>query len=359
MGHLKTAIFALYFVMAISLSMAQDTLRVLPASGIPGTDSVSVNIALINSQPVLALQFDIKDSSNFLELSGIKETARTENFTLEATDFDTLCRIIIFDLLGSAIPEGKGTIAELYFDVSPQTNVSRIRLMLQNVTVSAIDAQPLDFVIDDTLFTVPSPVPVELANFSAKQAGNEIILTWRTLSESSNAGFEVQRRDEMNDFERIALVKGHGTTVIPHDYEYRDNICTESCIWYRLKQIDFNGSFCYSREIQIAPQLPGKFKLVQNYPNPVTRSESGLQTNFGVELPFRSDVTVSIYNVLGQRIRVIVQEELGAGLHSFQWDGKNEAGILVPAGMYLYRLQAKSSDGKRFFQSARKLAILP
>lgn len=84
-----------------------------------------------------------------------------------------------------------------------------------------------------------------------------------------------------------------------------------------------------------SPALPDRVDLAQNYPNPFNG-----ETVIDLSLPARTDVTLELYNILGQRVRTLVDEPLGAGEHRLTWDGAYESGRQAPSGIYFYRLQA-------------------
>jgi hypothetical protein len=84
--------------------------------------------------------------------------------------------------------------------------------------------------------------------------------------------------------------------------------------------------------------LPGNFALGQNYPNPFNPD-----TEIRFELPTRAHVNISIYNLLGQRVRVLIDEERSAGYHTVTWDGRNSFGEGVSSGVYLYKMDTGNS----------------
>ena len=94
-------------------------------------------------------------------------------------------------------------------------------------------------------------------------------------------------------------------------------------------------------------QVPEVFELQQNYPNPFNP-----ETSIRFQLPVISEVTLSIYNLKGQLVRKLVNEEKQAGFHTVTWDAKNNAGNNVPSGVYLYRIQAGA------FTDVKKLTLL-
>jgi hypothetical protein len=96
-----------------------------------------------------------------------------------------------------------------------------------------------------------------------------------------------------------------------------------------------------------APLVPTEFRLEQNYPNPFNP-----ETTIRYQLAKRANVVLEVYNMLGQRVRALVEHEQTAGVHTVMWDGHNEAGHEVAAGVYLYRLRAGE------FVATRKLALI-
>src|SRR3970040_843358 len=110
-------------------------------------------------------------------------------------------------------------------------------------------------------------IPVELISFIATANGKEVTLIWTTATELNNQGFEVQRKFGSNDFVTIGSVKGYGTTTSPNNYTYIDKLTDAGKYFYRLKQIDYGGTFEYSNEIEVEVRIINKFTLEQNYPN--------------------------------------------------------------------------------------------
>jgi hypothetical protein len=195
------------------------------------------------------------------------------------------------------------------------------------------------------------------------------LLEWETLSETNNYGFEVQRRPESDpQYQTLAnsFIPGHGTTLEPHNYAYTDNTVTLGQWWYRLKQIDLYGTVHYTDGIQVdvvtdvgedpLPEqdpLPTAFAMDQNYPNPFNPS-----TRIEYALPHESYVTLKIYNVLGQEVISLVDEQLPAGYFAVAWDGRTAAGGHLSSGVYFYRLAATDATGEAPFTSLKRLLLL-
>ncbi len=188
--------------------------------------------------------------------------------------------------------------------------------------------------------------PVELTSFTASANGSTVSLNWSTATELNNKGFEVERRLNDGSFAQIGFVNGHGSTAEPQNYSFSDNPGAGVHV-YRLKQVDFDGSFEYSNEVEIEIVIPAEFSLGQNFPNPFNPST---KINFGLAVD--SKVSLKLYNSLGQEVAVLINTNMQAGSHVYEFNGKN-----FVSGVYFYQLEATSSDGKNF-SSVKKLVLM-
>jgi len=190
-----------------------------------------------------------------------------------------------------------------------------------------------------------SIVPVELVSFSAIVSNNSVELTWNTATELNNSGFVIERRktidERSEEWEAIGFVNGNGTTSQSHSYSFSDFDISTGKYWYRLKQIDFNGTFTYSNEVEVDLSLPHIFSLAQNYPNPFNPITTIKYTIPNVTLSGNaiegSRVILIIYDLLGNEITTLVNENKPAGNHEVSFDAKN-----LSSGTYFYKLQAGS-----------------
>ena len=103
---------------------------------------------------------------------------------------------------------------------------------------------------------------------------------------------------------------------------------------------------------QRTARIPAELELYPNYPNPFAPGHREGITHFRYALPLSSDVTIRIYNELGQEVRTFNASRQRAGIHTLMWDGRNDDGALLPAGTYFYQVQA----GK--FRATKKLLLL-
>ena len=180
------------------------------------------------------------------------------------------------------------------------------------------------------------PLPVELNTFSAIKSENSVELKWSTATEVNNYGFEIQRSEvgsqkSAASWTKIGFVKGNGNSNSPKDYTYTDNSNLSSGKYsYRLKQIDNDGQFEYSKVVDVSFNAPTEFSLKQNYPNPFNPS-----TVISYALPSQSYVTIKVYDILGNEVASLVNKEQAEGEYKITFDANN-----LSSGIYFYKLTA-------------------
>ena len=172
-------------------------------------------------------------------------------------------------------------------------------------------------------------VPVELKNFTAAVFVNDVKLSWSTVSETNNHLFEIQKNSGYG-FETIGDVNGYGTSTQLHSYSFADKGLNDGTYFYRLKQVDYNGTFKYSGEVKVVINTPLMFELGQNYPNPFNPT-----TKIEYSIPRNGIVTLKVYNTLGQEVASLVNEIEETGNHKVTFNAAN-----LSSGVYYYRLQA-------------------
>lgn len=187
---------------------------------------------------------------------------------------------------------------------------------------------------DGYLSTGPtSPLPVELATFEATVEGEDRVrLTWRTASETNNAGFQVQRQHGASDsWQKVGFVDGNGTTSQPQSYTFADAQMPYSAdtLRYRLAQRDLDGTVHYSDPVSIERGGVNQLTLLGTYPNPVRE-----QATLRYAVPERQDVTIHLYDVLGQKVRTVT-----AGSQEGRLTVRIDVSDLS-SGMYMLRLKA-------------------
>lgn len=177
-------------------------------------------------------------------------------------------------------------------------------------------------------------VPVEMTSFTASSVKNKNILLWQTATEKNNSGFEVQRSANKVNFEKIGFVSGNGTTAEKHNYTFTDAAPLSGVNYYRLKQVDYDGTATYTDAVEAVAALPTSFALSQNYPNPFNPV-----TNISYQVPAKTHITLTVFNSVGQKIKTLADEVKEAGYYNIIWDGKDDHHTGVAAGIYFYRIQ--------------------
>ena len=195
-------------------------------------------------------------------------------------------------------------------------------------------------------------VPVELSSFSASAKGSKVELNWRTETETQNYGFEIERKYESKthsndnvsniDFEKIVFIEGNGNSNSPKEYTFLDNSVKSGKYFYRLKQIDSDGSINYSNIIEVNLDAPKQFELSQNFPNPFNPV-----TTINYSLASAENIELKIFNLLGEEINTLAKGFKEAGSYSINFDAGN-----LESGIYFYKIEAGS------FVQTKKMILL-
>ena len=199
-------------------------------------------------------------------------------------------------------------------------------------------------------------LPVELTTFNINVVDKSAILNWETATEVNNYGFEIEKQYQESslpsvllegiknqEWEKVAFVEGHGNSNSPKYYSHTDNsLETSGKYLYRLKQIDIDGTFEYSDEVEINLGSPNNFELTQNYPNPFNPT-----TSISYSIPNDARVTLAIYDVLGNSVTILENGNKSAGTYSYSFDASN-----LTSGIYFYNIRAND-----FIQTKKMLLI--
>ena len=185
-------------------------------------------------------------------------------------------------------------------------------------------------------------VPVELTLFTGSYVSGSVQLEWITATETNNSGFEVQKRYEGTSFEKIGFVVGSGTTTVETHYSFTDANNLVGRIYYRLKQIDFDGEFAFSNEIMV--EIPGitDYQLFQNYPNPFNPS-----TTIKYSVPAQSKIKIALYDIIGNEVSTLFEGIQPSGIHEINLTADN-----LPSGVYFISMTAEN------FSKAIKITLM-
>jgi hypothetical protein len=201
--------------------------------------------------------------------------------------------------------------------------------------------------LKDTVFkTWESAFPVELSSFTSTVSGRNVILNWTTAQELNNMGFDIERK--LGDvWAKAGYVAGNGTTTQSINYEFTDKNLASGKYNYRLKQIDFNGSFEYfnlSNEVEIG--IPDKFSISQNYPNPFNPS-----TCIDVDLPIEGRTRITVFDNSGKIMATLFEGLKSAGSYTVEFKGTN-----LSSGVYYYRVDF-NADGRNYSKVLRMTLV--
>ncbi|NOX19247.1 MAG: T9SS type A sorting domain-containing protein [Chlorobi bacterium] len=191
------------------------------------------------------------------------------------------------------------------------------------------------------VITYDSVLPVELASFTAQTVDNGVLLSWETATEINNKGFSVERSDD-NRWEEIAFINGAGTSSEKNVYEYFDASAPEGNVSYRLVQIDLDGTITYSDPVEVSGEVIEKYSLEQNYPNPFNPS-----TVINYSIPVDGNVTLKIYDILGNEVAELVNGKISAGTHKVTFEASG-----FTSGIYFYSIQTDN------FKATKKMILL-
>ncbi len=191
---------------------------------------------------------------------------------------------------------------------------------------------------------ISGPVPVELVSFTAVANNNSIALTWTTSTETNNKGYEIEKSVDGNKFYTIGFIKGAGTSTESHSYNFTDELTSNpnTTLYYKLKQIDFNGDFTYSKVVSLDIDLPLHFNLSQNYPNPFNPT-----TTISFSIKETGKTSLRIYDILGNLVAEIFNETKQPGEYKITYNASK-----LSSGIYLYELQSSK------FTSVKKMILL-
>ena len=175
-------------------------------------------------------------------------------------------------------------------------------------------------------------VPVELTLFSGKYINGSVLLEWSTGTDTNNYAFEIQKRYENTSFEKIGFIQGNDITTNRTHYSFVDDNLLAGRIYYRLKQIDFDGGFAFSNEIIVEITPLSDYQLFQNYPNPFNPS-----TIIKYSVLLQSKIKIALYDVIGNEVETLFEGVQEAGIHEINLTAGN-----LPSGVYFVSMTAQN-----------------
>jgi len=213
---------------------------------------------------------------------------------------------------------------------------------------------------DSTYFVVSNlgALAVSMSQMNASATDRGVAVAWRTESETGSYLWLVERAEaEDGPFARIAEIPAAGTSNQPVEYSHLDGTVRPGRMYYyRIVEVDLSGQRV---EFNVLPvrslglPAPDIFGLQAARPNPF---RDKLEIRY--QLPVRSEVNLSVYNITGQRVKVLQEGPQEAGYYAAPWDGRNQDGQAMANGVYFYKLSAKGTAGGEAFEAIRKATLL-
>ena len=221
-------------------------------------------------------------------------------------------------------------------------NTSQVKLRFE--LKSDVSVTRDGWYVDDIGVVVYGIIPVELNSFTALMQNNNILLNWSTSSETNNVGFDIERRSANNNsgWQKIGFVPGKGTTTEKSSYNFTDLNPVEGKSYYRLRQIDLDGTTKVFNAVEVDFNVVREYSLSQNFPNPFNP-----ETEISFALAKLDYVTLKIYNILGSEVATLVNEFMESGKHTIKFNAS-----ALTSGVYLYTIKSGN------FTATRKMILL-
>ena len=263
--------------------------------------------------------------------------------TLNATDPGT--QILAGELTHNQPKVFVGDTVSWYFNFTAADTVGYDTIYS---VANSVNGDGIPSALDHWNFGVNFPVhitnniPVEFVTFNGYSTEDVVNLQWSTATETNNKGFNIERQNSTSgQWEQIGFVSGNGTTTEKSDYSFSDLNPLSGKSLYRLKQIDYNGSFSYSKAIEVS-LVPANYSLEQNYPNPFNPSTT---IEYYTSVPGK--VVLKVFDMTGKEVESLVDENQSAGKHSVEFNASGFA-----SGVYIYKISTNN------FSASKKLILM-
>jgi hypothetical protein len=196
-------------------------------------------------------------------------------------------------------------------------------------------------------------LPVELIAFYGESNNTDISLHWNTATEINSNRFEIERKELAGTmWLKIGSVYANFLSNSPKSYSFTDRNLHPGEYQYRLKMIDNDGSFQYSKTVEVKAKITMGIELCQNYPNPFNPS-----TTIKYKIPFDGNVLIEVFDVLGSKVARLVNEFKGAGYYNVEFN-PSVYNVTVSSGVYYYKITATDVKTKIDLVLFKKMVLL-
>ncbi len=329
----------------LSLGVTPDA----DADGQPGTEATG-DAGDEDGIPNLPVLTDVQGESIALYVN-VTNTTATQAWLACWIDFDLSTTFDASEMHQASF----STSGQIQLDYTTPSNVQagtsyiRCRVAFDQSQINNPTGMASSGEIEDYTVDISSSLPVELAGFHAEATGpTTATLSWSTLSEQDNAGFEIEYGYNGSAFTSYGFLEGGGTTDQAQDYQFRLDGLNPGLYRFRLKQVDISGSVWYSEVLELRLELPGGFVLEPAYPNPFGPAVNSPSTLIRFILAEREHVKVHLYDISGRLIIALFEGQVSANemkeirINGSQW----------PSGVYMVRLEGQG------FATTQKLTLM-
>ena len=273
-------------------------------------------------------------------LDGYIQWAKTHNslfiFTFDEDNSANANRILTFF-------EGAMVMSGTYAQTN--THYNFLRMLEDMYSLPYCGASSTAATID---YCWQTALPVELSSFTSTGYGKGVMLKWETKSEINLSRFVIERSSDNKDYQHFGEVQGHGNSFTSSYYTFVDNKIEPGVYYYRLKMIDMDGKFKYSNFTEVKVDIPAVWSLSQNYPNPFNPA-----TRIAYSVSYLSRVDLKVFNSLGEKVGEFHEGIREPGYYELSFNGMG-----FPSGVYYYRMNVISMDGKEANSSVKKMVLI-
>jgi hypothetical protein len=196
-------------------------------------------------------------------------------------------------------------------------------------------------------------LPVELIAFYCEPNNTDISLYWNTTTEINSNSFEIERRELSGKmWLKVGTVHANFLSNSPKSYSFTDRNLKPGGYQYRLKMEDNDGSFQYSKTVEVQAKLSIGLELCQNFPNPFNPS-----TRINYKIPFDANVLIEVFNVLGAKVAQLVNEFKGAGYYHVEFN-PSLSNLAISSGVYYYKITANDIRTEKSLNILKKMVFL-
>ena len=315
---------------------------------IGGTFNLPITTESLTSLGVISYQFTLKFDATKIKLTGVTIAGTmSSGFSAPVVNTATAGQITVA-AAGTTALTGTGTLIIVTGQVvgagTSAVQFTSFQFNEGTPSGSGVDGSVIVGTPVKPVFISRTPANLSTVSQSTATALNNIAFV---VHASDVAGFPLQYTWKQNG----AVVKGPGTDSTytsrystPHGTAY-----SVTCIFTTTASLSDSTTWAFTvTDVPKPYEIPTDFTLTQNYPNPFNPT-----TMMMFSLPKEAPVSFEIYNMLGVKIRTLMAGETkSAGVHSITWDGKDDSGLNMPSGVYLYRIHAGT------FLASKKMTLL-